>query len=289
MKRTTAFQTALSLMLAAVLLSISIAVPHARADAFPERELNILIVYDDSLEDSFAGCNITDLEDRFEQIAKLISIPYKETLNLTLNFSVIDYSTVFGEDEFSLECSDLYGPSTNPVWHHDAECSHGIDQYCTTQHHTSAMHIINIANPYALSTGNNYDVVAVYVGHKLCYYSHTNGHGFCGGMAKGYGYQQNAFSFVALGHNYLNSTSTDTCQADNFISSRGLFWHEFSHLLNLHHYGDSGIYCTGDCACMMRSSFDGVVYARNIWCPNCISRISDNLDGWIGIPEGGEQ
>lgn len=97
-------RSALAILLAAIMLFTVTTVPTARADgeAFPEREMNFLLVYDDSMENRFSTLGITDIEHRFEQLAKLAFIPFKEALNLTLNVTVMDYSTAFGQEEFSM-------------------------------------------------------------------------------------------------------------------------------------------------------------------------------------------
>lgn len=142
---------------------------------------------------------------------------------------------------------------------------------------------MNIANACALNPNNDFDFVGVFVAHPICYNSGTE-HNYCGGLAYGVGYNWNAYSFVACGQ---YSLSNDPFQVENLLSWKGLLSHEFSHLIGLSHADDP---YSGDCAqndpCVMRSSFDGVIYTRNHWCSNCLERIKVDLNQRANANEG---
>lgn len=284
MKPLSSTRSALAILLAAIMLFTVTTVPTARADgeAFPEREMNLLLVYDESLESFYSSQGITDIEHRFEQMAKLTLIPFKEALHLTFNVTIMDYSTAFGLEEKSKQCSLIYTPDEDYPWHHSANCNHGSNLHCETDHHISVRNILNIANACATNPSNDYDFVGVFVAHGLCY-SHLSGHYYCGGMAYGYGYEGNACSFVAGGH---YDCTSDPFQVDNLLSLKGLLSHEFSHLLNLSHADSSMGNCSQNDPCVMRSSFDGVIYTRNHWCSNCLEKISADLNQRANANEG---
>lgn len=291
-------RSALSLLLVAVLLSTVFFAPTvAQATTYPEREVKLLLVYDNTYEYAMQVHSITgDLTHRLEQMARLAVIPFKQTWNITLDVTVMPYEDAFGTEPYVNSCPDIHGweelqgkegTYIHEYWRIGNQCQCVADNLCFTNmntpgHHNSAGRLLNTAHNFAVAS-SNYDAVAIIVGHKLCYYTSLEQlHTYCGGMAV-----QNGNGFIMNGS--YDFSSNESLKFSNLLSNRGLLWHEFSHnfgLLNGHDDFTDPENCSENYPCVMSGGFSGVVFAGNVWCPSCCSRFNYSR---MGNLVGGEE
>lgn len=244
-------------------------------------EVSMLILYDDSYVCLMENYFITDPAERIAQMTKIATIPFEKTLSLDLSVTVLPYSTVLGT-EYAKSCPDLY-PSVPSIYerdHHEwalnAQCTCVPEEQCynnnpNTCHHNSAYGLINRLYSYVVNS--NYDYVALFVGHKLCYYSGGT-HRYCGGMG-----QVGGRALVGIGYGDLQQSQAGNYQVLNLLSIKGILWHEFSHNLGLH---DPATGYSSNEPCTMAGGFDGIIYAKKIWCSDCLSALTatggDNIE-----------
>lgn len=263
----------LSLLFLAVTVAASLLFAQPKTEAEAEREdisYDVLILYDDSFAARMDNNNLSNPASRLRQMAKLASIPFKETLGVSLNYTVASYSSVLGT-EYAKSCPYLYPLISNDgefrpyhQWALDAQCECYLDSECylgdyDTCHHNSAIGLLDRLTEHAPNSG--YDYVAGFVGHTLCYYS--NEHHYCAGMAY-------AGEDALVGIGYADM-SLGQYKVLNILSMKGIYWHEFSHNLGLH---DPEEDYTSTEPCTMAGGFDGIIYARNIWCSNCLNALA---------------
>lgn len=282
-------RSALSLLLVAVLLSTVFFAPTvAQATTYPEREVKLLLVYDDTYEYAMRSNGITgSLEHRLEQMARLAEVPFKQTWNISFDVTVMSYEDAFGTEPYVNSCPHIHTQNEEDgEWKLDGQCICLPDNQCFSGvnvpgHHNSAYRLVYTAHNFALAS-SNYDAVGIYAGHKLCYYKSSEQlHTYCGGMAILSG---NGF----IGRGVYDMESGGSKFIFNIMSNRNLLWHEFSH-----NYGlpdGNGDFtdpnnCNENYPCTMSGGFGGVVYAGTIWCPNCCSHLNYSR---IGTLVGGE-
>lgn len=286
-------RSALSLLLVAVLLSTVFFAPTvAQATTYPEREVKLLLVYDDTYEYAMRSNGITgSLEHRLEQMARLAEVPFKQTWNISFDVTVMSYENAFGTEPYVNSCPNIHGWEElqgkegtyfHEYWRIGNQCQCVADNQCYTSlsnpgHHNSAYRLVYTANNFALAS-SNYDAVGIYAGHKLCYYKSSEQlHTYCGGMAI-----PNGYGFIGIG--YGDMVDSETLKYSNLISNRELLWHEFSHNYGLQNgtvdFTDPNN-CNENYPCTMSGGFSGVVYAGTVWCPNCRSHFNYSKMGTL--------
>ena len=289
MKRTL-LQSA-AILMAAIIFCSTFAMPFAKADAdFPARTVNLLILYDQSYESFFAEeCSINDPVHRLEQVVKLAEVPFKEKLNITLNVTISSYQSVLG-NSYAMSCPTIY-PVDTPVinscdphyWEYEEQCEcAGLDDSSSdphSRHHTSMRTLLDDVTAY-INGQSVYDAAFCYFcfnGCNSCIGNITHRHP--PGIAYRYG-----VAGVAGGNHSISDT---TYQSMNLTSCVGLFWHEFSHTFGLKDGTNDFITnpddnCTENYPCTMSGGFDKIIYAPNVWCPNCLYKLSENGGGLAG-------
>lgn len=280
----------LSLLLATFLFCTSFAIPFAKAEEdFPPRTVNLLILYDQSYQSYFAENNITNPQHRLEQMARLAAVPFAETLNITLNVTVASYQSVLGMS-YAMQCPTLYqsaGINAKSRWNYNAQCEcAGLDDSIPSSRHHNSMHsLLDVGTDYIqsqdpLTSIAVYDAVGIYHGFSGCYACNGNvSHGYAAGLA-----YLDGCAYVARGT--YDFGLSNYCHL-NLSSCVGLLWHEFSHTFGLLDGSDDFTTnptqnCSENAPCIMSGGFDSILYAPNVWCPNCLHKLSDNGGGMAG-------
>lgn len=267
---------ALAFLAAVILLGMLLIAPKTKAEDPTRDSVSMLILYDDSYECRVAPYNITDYEERIDQMMTLAVIPFEETLGLTINYTIADYSSVLGT-EYAMSCPDLYPLIAgndfireHHEWSLDEQCTCVDNDHCYTNdpntcHHNSGNGLIHRMWSYALNS--NYDHVTSFVGYNICYRK-NNTHYWVSGLG-----QVNGSAFVCSGFQSMSSDTTDCYQVMNLLSMKGVLSHEFSHNLGLH---DPGSTYQSNEPCIMAGGFDGIIFAKNIWCSVCMETLNPN-------------
>ncbi len=297
MKENSLFRSTIAVSLAIIILCSFITLPSkAFTITYPAREVNLLILYDESYEAFFEKFGITDFENRLRQMVYMAEIPFKNTWNINLNCTVLPYEDILGEDYACQPCPGLWSwengeSNTTRVWKHlSGQCQCDVPACFTSSlapgHHNSAIRIIALAWSYATSSPI-YDAVGVFTGHEIC--AGTTDHGQRGGIS-----YLGGDSFVAVGHHdvYTRSGSSDSWNLtdstpnllNNIMSNIALMQHEFSHNYGLpdgnHDFTDENN-CNMNMPCVMSGGFGGIVYAENIWCEHCRSKFAYSSKGHL--------
>lgn len=290
------FRSTIAVSLAVIILCSVIALPSkAFVIQLPAREVNLLIVYDESYEAFFKKLGITDLENRLRQMVYMVELPFRNTWNISLNCTVLPYKDALGEDYACQTCPGLWswgGSESNKerVWDHlTGQChcySSCFSSLSAPGHHNSSHRLAAVAQNYATSS-STYDVVGIFTGHKIC--AGTTNHGYVGGS----GYLGGS-GFVGVGHDDVyayDSQSKTWYVADstpnllnNIMSNIALMQHEFSHNYGLydgnHDFTDENN-CNMNMPCVMSGGFGGIVYAENIWCEHCRTKFAYSSKGHL--------
>lgn len=275
-------RSALSLLLVAVLLSTVFFAPTvAQATTYPEREVKLLLVYDDTYDYAMRSNGITgSLEHRLEQMARLAEVPFKQTWNISFDVTVMSYEDAFGTEPYVNSCPYVHIQEEDAEWDLHGNCACVGNSQCVSGHHNSAHRLVDIAHNFAV-TSNQYDVAAIFVGHSLCC-MYNNEHIYCGGLSR-----SNGNGFVVKGSTYFSSSETQCFS--NLLATIKVFQHEFSHNFGLHNQGSdfsNPNNCTANYPCTMnKDDFKGIVFAGNVWCPKCCARFNYSR---IGSLVGGE-
>lgn len=292
------FRSTIAVSLAVIILCSVISLPSkAFVIQLPAREVNMLILYDESYEAFFEELGITDFENRLRQMVYMAEIPFKNVWNISLNCTVLPYANILGEAYSCQTCPGLWSwendvPNTTRVWRHltgQCQCySTCYSSLSTPGHHNSAHRILDNAENYAGSS-SAYDIVGVFTGHEICYGAGSS-HDQIGGLA-----YPGGNAFVGVGHAdvaYAHDTTpetwviTDTTRnfLNNIMSNIAIMQHEFSHNYGL---GD-GNYdftdqnnCNLNMPCVMSGGFGGIVYAENIWCEHCRAKFAYSSKGHL--------
>lgn len=279
----------ISFILAGIVMALSCFSSTAiEASTYPERVVKLLVVYDDTFDVAMENMNLDgEAAHRLEQAMKLAAVPFKQKWNITLDVTVKSFHEIFIGQPYVNECPQIHSwvsdeaeKSVKEIWNLDGQCCCFPEDQCYTSssvyaHHTSASKLAHEAHNYA-QLSQQYDAVEFVVGHKLCYYSNsTSTHKECLGMSVVNGY----------GHVIRGTRDFDSNEStffSNLLSIRGLLWHEFSHNFGLRD-GSSDFTNPNNCSenhpCTMSGGFSGVVYANNVWCPNCCSRFNYDMMG----------
>lgn len=292
-------RSTIAVSLAIIILCSVISLPSkALTIVYPAREVNLLIVYDESYEAFFAKFGINDLENRLRQMVYMAAIPFRNTWNISLNCDVLPYEDTLGEDYACQPCSGLWSwendePNTSRDWKHLTGQCQCVVPSCYTSlsspgHHNSAMRLLARAQSYAVSSAA-YDVVGIFTGHQICYGGVSN-HRQIGGVA-----YLGGNAFVSAGHHdvaYAYSTTPETWVVtdstpnllNNIMSNIAIMQHEFSHNYGL----NDGNYdftdennCNMNMPCIMSGGFGGIVYVENIWCEHCRSNFEYSSKGHL--------
>lgn len=297
MKFFRSLRPALAILLIAILFSMVTYVPTAKADEpvedFPEREVDLLLLYDPSYAAFLSErCGITDPVHRLEQMANMAAIPFKETLNITLNVTVMSYLDTLGQP-YAMSCPDVYpadavsiGDKVTHHWEYNAQCNcynrcfpgTGIGTY----HHNSISHLSSTADQYARDH-SDFDTVGVYFGHLGCYmYAGQHFYPLGVGAQPGYGFAVYGIEDVV---------ENDPYQVINILSNMSILNHELSHNFGLNDAilaPFTPYNCSENEPCIMQKGhgFKSVVYAKNIWCANCLYKFSENGGGMAGHFDG---
>lgn len=292
------FRSTIAVSLAIIILCSFISLPSkAFTITLPAREVNMLILYDESYEAFFEELGITDFENRLRQMVYMAELPFRNTWNISLNCTVLPYANILGEAYACQTCPGLWSwengePDTTRVWLHlSGQCQCYSTCYSSLSapgHHNSSLRLLDIAQNYATSS-STYDVVGVFTGHQICYGYGATDHRQIGGVASPGG-----DAFVGAGHHdvYKYDKGTDSWlvidftpnRLNNIMSNIAIMQHEFSHNYGL---GD-GNYdftdennCNMNMPCVMSGGFGGIVYAENIWCEHCRAKFAYSSKGHL--------
>lgn len=289
----TAFGMALIIM-----LTFAFPIP-ALASGLQQHDVSVLVLYDESYAKFVTTMIGVNPEDRLEQILDYACLSFKNTYNINLNYDIGIYNLYLGEPfstslTFPDECSHLWfwdlqiNRPPERIWNHlNGYCDCVNNDQCYTPgssvgHHTSGMRVLKAIYDYRQdATNQQYDAIVAFVGHKICYRLNNGTHNFYGGLTRPsqqwratviagiYDYSQVYYQI-----DYDNQTNTDlsTYHLCNFLSNARIFQHELSHI-----FGAADGACSADYPCIMSGGFDGVVYAQNIWCPQCTSDFNEDL------------
>lgn len=291
------FRSTIAVSLAVIILCSVISLPSkAFTITLPAREVNMLIVYDESYEAFFEKLGITDFENRLRQMVYMAELPFRNTWNISLNCTVLPYEETLGDDYACQTCPGLWSwengePNTTRVWNHlTGQCNCYSTCYSSLTapgHHNSAHRLLDIARNYATSS-SVYDVVGVFTGHQICF-GGANDHRQIGGLA-----YPGGNAFIGVGHHdiYTRNGSSDSWTLtdstpnflNNIMSNIALMQHEFSHNYGLgdgnHDFTDENN-CNMNMPCVMSGGFGGIVYAENIWCEHCRSKFAYSSKGHL--------
>lgn len=294
------FRSTIAVSLAIIILCSVISLPSkAFTIVYPAREVNLLIVYDESYEAFFEKLGITDFENRLRQMVYMAELPFRNTWNISLNCTVLPYEETLGDAYACQPCPGLWSwengePNTTRDWRHltgQCQCySTCFSSLTAPGHHNSSLRLLAIAQNYAVSS-SAYDVVGVFTGHQICYGYGVTDHRQIGGVAS---FGGNAF--VGAGHHdvayvYDNNkpetwviTDSTPNLLNNIMSNIAIMQHEFSHNYGLpdgsHDFTDENN-CNMNMPCVMSGGFGGIVYAENIWCEHCRSKFAYSSKGHL--------
>lgn len=292
-------RSTMAISLAVIILCSVISFPSkALTITLPAREVNLLIVYDESYEAFFRDLGITDVESRLRQMVYMAEIPFRNTWNISFNCTILPYEDTLGDEYACQTCPGLWSwennePNTTRVWKHlTGQCRCNVPACYTSLsvpgHHNSAHRTLDIAAVYANSHSATYNAVGVFTGHQICY-GGVNAHGPVGGLAYPGG---NAFisagyyNVYAYDHESQSWVTTDSTPnlLNNIMSNIAIMQHEISHNYGLgdtnHDFSDEND-CNENMPCIMSGSFDGIVYIENIWCEHCRSKFAYSSKGHL--------
>lgn len=268
MKMLTSPRSAFAVLLAAIMLCAVMAFPTTSAKA-TTREIKLLMLYDKSYEAFFAENNLSyTIPERIRQMVVLANIPFEIQWDIQLDVTVLPYASTLGVDP-ALSCFSMYPydegstPSQRPTrhWEYDVQCN------CSQthdEHHSNASYYTQTVRDHFSNSMilPEYDDIGIVVAHKLCWSGNGNHTGVLGlGSTSNPG-------FIILGTQAFNSGSADADRFYNWVYTKYLFSHEFSHNFGAHD-GYSNTSCTVDSPCIMNTGFQYVIYARDIWCTAC--------------------
>lgn len=279
---------AAAILLAALVFCTSFAMPFAKAEVdFPARTVDLLILYDQSYKAYWAGQGITDPVHRLEQMAELAVVPFQAKLNITLNITIQSYQSVLGPS-YAMACPIVYpednfsiGNRVSHHWEYDEQCDcDGLDDaYSNSRHHNNLSTLLDAIDNYC-SNQTTYDAVGVYFAFNGCHSCHIpDAFHHPPGIARRLGKV-----FAATG---TGDPTNMPYQHLNLTSCVALLWHEFSHTFGLSDGSNDFVTnpsdnCTENYPCTMSGGFDHVIYAPNVWCPNCLYKLSENGGGMAG-------
>lgn len=292
-------KTILSVALAVIMMCAFIRTPdYAMATTYPERTVKVLILCDDSYR---YHCKQTYGEystDIVEQLVKLAARPFLNVWNMTLDVEIRNYEDVIG-----IPYSQQTGENGCPgVWSWEIDgdgnpyrkwgsglCECTDSPYCpggtTGYHHTSGRAILNAEHEYKESTENDYNVIATFVGHRLCYTKGTSSnysHHGCGGLCIP---SWNVLTVTGqCDYATWDVNGNDKNGANLAISTIHTFQHEFSHM-----FGCPDGNCSSNGACIMNGAFNGILMVNKLWCASCSERFRTNIDKYdatdLGVDE----
>lgn len=286
--------SAVSVMLVTMLLCMAVFMPTAIGETtYPERVVKLLMLYDESSVAALKlyGVDRENAPNYIEQAVKLAAAPFKDTWNIDLDVEVLRYEDVLGIPYSQNECPGLWHWSNNDenvrrerVWHlENGQCTCVPIEECYTYsgydgHHNSARRLMLVAYVYSMNNPDDYDLVSIAVGHKLCKYDPSNNtHSEFGGLAAING----GGSTVRVG--YVKDTNLGPLH--NLLRLRGTILHELSHNYNLYDYyigvPDGSNRCSTNYPCTMFFGFNDVVYIKNAWCPKCQEAFRYNSFGQV--------
>lgn len=265
-----------AISLAVIMFSVFIS-PHstAMATTYPERIIDIKIVFDESYRTLFENENGNPPLSRLRQIGELAEHSFSSRWNIKFNIVVCAYEEEFN-DPYTLQCtsgglwawSNPIGtpgselPYEERVWYYeDGVCTcFSSDDPCDNLHHTNISTLLNsLDDAHSEATD---EIVVWFVGHRLCKMNSKDDHVSAWGVAYIKGNECIVDGRAAL-YGWESGFGNSNREINNFLLSTQTLQHEMSHLFGTIDHEQTNEPCT------MTNSFRHVVQADDIWCDFC--------------------
>lgn len=287
----------ITVALAVIMMCAFIRTPdYAMATTYPDRTIKVLVLCDDSYRYHCKQTYGDYSSDIVEQLMKLAARPFLIVWNMTLDVEVMNYEDVIGipysQQTGEDGCPGVWQWKTDEYGNPYREWKSGLcgctdSPYCPGgtigYHHTSGRAILNAEHEYKENTENDYDVIATFVGHQLCYTTGSSpnySHHRCGGLSIS---SWNVLTVSGF-YNYALWGIGNGDEANLAISTVHTFQHEFSHM-----FGCPDGNCSANGACIMNGAFDGILMVNKLWCSNCIERFQTNIDKYDAVDLGASE